>query len=564
LQLALPTNPSSLVRWRQRIGQDGSELLLQATIAAAERGEAVKEQSLERISVDTTVQTKAIAHPLDSRLYHRRREMRTVRSLTPKSAATFGRGLFLIEHATNHQESTVRSRARILARESKTWCDDRHLLARRSAACKTVFDPNPEQGGSTNVVALRQTGRCAAGRLSSIRASGDAPPGCWNRIPRGALGYRGTPMRRQVYGYAGRRDQCGRVADSRSAHSGPSGSHAESEVHMEVAELDVVVVTGASAGVGRACARAFGERGAAVGLIARGRDGLEAARREIEAAGGRAIVLVADVVDADQVEAAAARVEAEFGPIDVWVNDAMVTIFGPVHATTPAEFRRATEVTYLGTVHGTMAALKRMRERDHGTIVQVGSALAYRSVPLQAPYCGAKAAIRAFTDSLRCELLHERSNVHLTMVQLSAFNTPQFDWAHCLMDRTPQPLPPIFQPEVAAEAIVWAAQRRRREVWVGWPAVKAILGNRVIPGLLDRMMARSGWDGQLTEEPAAANRPDNLYSPVPSDFGAHGRFSERARPRSWQFWLTRHATPTLAASAAAVLLVAAVIVVGLT
>ncbi len=201
---------------------------------------------------------------------------------------------------------------------------------------------------------------------------------------------------------------------------------------MDTGRAKVVVVTGASAGVGRATARAFGAQGAAVGLIARGRDGLEAARREIEAAGGRALVLVTDVADADQVEAAAARVEAELGPIDIWVNNAMVTVFGPVHATTPAEFRRATEVTYLGTVHGTMAALKRMRPRDRGNIVQVGSALAYRSVPLQAAYCGAKSAIRGFTDSLRCELLHEGSHIRLTMVQLSAFNTPQFDWAHCL------------------------------------------------------------------------------------------------------------------------------------
>jgi NAD(P)-dependent dehydrogenase (short-subunit alcohol dehydrogenase family) len=280
--------------------------------------------------------------------------------------------------------------------------------------------------------------------------------------------------------------------------------------------------------------RAFGARGALVGLIARGHDGLERARREIQAAGGRALVLPVDVAEAAQVEAAADRIEAVFGPIDVWVNDAMVTVFGPIHAITAAEFRRVTEVTYLGTVHGTMAALKRMRRRNRGAIVQVGSALAYRSIPLQAAYCGAKSAVRGFTDSLRCELLHDGCDVHLTMVQLSAFNTPQFDWARNHMPREPQPLRPIFQPEVAAEAIVWAAHHRRREVWIGWPAVKAILGQRVMPGVLDRMLADSAYDGQLSHQPVRPDRPDNLCHAVPGDHGARGRFSERARARSWQ------------------------------
>jgi NAD(P)-dependent dehydrogenase (short-subunit alcohol dehydrogenase family) len=331
---------------------------------------------------------------------------------------------------------------------------------------------------------------------------------------------------------------------------------------MRDARSQVVVVTGASAGIGRACARAFGARGAAVGLIARGRDGLEAARREIEAAGGRALVLVCDVADPDQVERAAERVEAELGPIDVWVNVAMVTVFGPVHELSPAELRRATEVTYLGAVYGAMAALRRMRARDRGTIVQVGSALAYRSVPLQAAYCGAKAAVRGFLDSLRCELLHEGSNVKVTMLQISAFNTPQFDWARCHMDRAPQPLPPIYQPEAAAEAVVFAADHPRRELWVGWPAIKAILGNRVMPGLLDRMMARSGYSGQLSGKRAAPDRPDNLYEPVPGDHGARGRFSDRALSHSSQFWLRSHLAPAAATSLLAGL-VAGVVLVGL-
>jgi short-subunit dehydrogenase len=331
---------------------------------------------------------------------------------------------------------------------------------------------------------------------------------------------------------------------------------------MAAINREVVVVTGASAGVGRATARAFGARGACVGLIARGHDGLEGARREIAAAGGRALVLPVDVADANQVEAAADEVEAAFGPIDVWVNDAMVTVFGPIDAITAAEFRRVTEVTYLGTVYGTMAALKRMRARNRGAIVQVGSALAYRSIPLQAAYCGAKSAVRGFTDALRCELLHDGSNVHLTMVQLSAFNTPQFDWARNHMPREPQPLPPIFQPEVAAEAIVWAAHQRRREVWVGWPAVKAILGQRVMPGLLDRMLAQSCYSGQLSEVSVRRGRPDNLRYAAPGDHGARGRFSARARPRSWQFWLTSHPAPVLGTSAAGVLLGAVAIGLG--
>jgi NAD(P)-dependent dehydrogenase (short-subunit alcohol dehydrogenase family) len=304
----------------------------------------------------------------------------------------------------------------------------------------------------------------------------------------------------------------------------------------------VVVVTGASAGVGRATARAFAGEGASLGLIARGLDGLEGARCEAEAAGVRALVLPADVADAGAIESAAERVERELGPIDVWVNNAMVSVFAPADRTRPEEFRRVTEVTYLGAVHGTLSALRRMKARGRGVIVQVGSALCYRSIPLQAAYCAAKHALKGFTESLRCELLHERSPVHLTMVHLPALNTPQFDWSRSRMARESQPVPPIFQPEVAADAIVWASRRRRREVWVAWPTVKAILAERVAPAVADRYLARNGFEAQQTAEPARP-RPDNLWEPLPGDRGAHGRFDERARGRSLEWWSRKHLVP---------------------
>jgi len=309
---------------------------------------------------------------------------------------------------------------------------------------------------------------------------------------------------------------------------------------------ETVVLTGAAAGVGRATARAFGRRGANLVLIARSAESLEAAKAEIKQAGGKAIAFPADVTDADALNAAAERAEREFGAIDIWVNCAMATIFSRFVDITPEEYRRATEVTYLGYVYGTMAALRRMRPRNRGTIVQVGSALAYRAIPLQSPYCGAKFAIRGFTDSLRSELLHEGSRIHLTMVQMPALNTPQFDWALNKTGRRPQPVPPIFQPEVAAEAIVFAAQARRREVYVGWPTVKAILANKVIPGMLDRYLAKAGYDGQLTDQPDPADRPENLYKALPGDRGAHGRFDPRAKPHSGQFWLSRQRNLLLA------------------
>ncbi|MEN3339518.1 MAG: hypothetical protein V7647_3194 [Acidobacteriota bacterium] len=303
---------------------------------------------------------------------------------------------------------------------------------------------------------------------------------------------------------------------------------------------EVVVITGASAGVGRATAMAFARRGARVGLIARGVDGLEGAKRDVEALGGRALVLPADVAVAEQVEAAADRVERELGPIDIWVNNAMASVFSPIHEMTADEFQRVTAVTYLGTVHGTLAALKRMRPRDRGTIVQVGSALAYRSIPLQSAYCAAKHAVAGFTDSLRCELIHDRSRIHLTMVQMPALNTPQFGWVKSRLAHKAQPVPPIFQPEVAARAICWAADHRRREVLVGMPTVAAIVANKLVPGLLDRYLGRTGYASQQTQEPEDPQRPDNLWTPVGGDHGAHGRFDARSSDRSPELWAATH------------------------
>lgn len=292
--------------------------------------------------------------------------------------------------------------------------------------------------------------------------------------------------------------------------------------------------------MGRATVREFAARGAWIGLIARGLDGLEAAKREVEDAGGRALVLPCDVADVAVVDGAAARVERELGPIDIWINNAMVSVFSPIRDMTPAEFRRVTDVTYLGIVHGTLAALRYMTPRDRGTIVQVGSALAYRGIPLQAAYCAAKHAVQGFTESLRCELLHDGCRVHVTMVQLPALNTPQFGWVKSRLPRKAQPVPPIFQPEVAARAIYYAAYSRRREINVGWPTVKAVWGNTIAPGVADRYLARVGYDAQQTSEPASPNRPHNLWQPVPGDHGAYGTFGDRAKQFSVHWWLNSH------------------------
>ncbi len=320
---------------------------------------------------------------------------------------------------------------------------------------------------------------------------------------------------------------------------------------------EVVVITGASAGHGRAVARNFARRGAKIGLLARGRDGLEAAKREVESLGGQALVVPTDVSDAEQVEAAAQAVEAELGPITVWVNNAMVSVFSPVKKLRPEEVARVTEVTYLGYVYGTMAALRRMLPRDRGVIIQVGSALAYRGIPLQSAYCGAKHAIQGFTESLRTELLHDESRVRVTMVQMPAMNTTQFSWSKNNMGHNPQPVPPIYEPEVAARAVVWAASHDRREIDVGASTVGAIVANKIAPGVLDHYLARRGYSSQQSPEPADRSRPDNLWKPVPGDHGVHGPFSDRSARHSPQVWTTLH-RGTIAAIAGAALAVAGV------
>ena len=305
-------------------------------------------------------------------------------------------------------------------------------------------------------------------------------------------------------------------------------------------KTETVVVTGASAGLGRAIAREFGRHGANVALIARGIDGLKAAQREIEELGGRALILPLDIADSKAVETAAATVEDQLGPIDVWVNDAMVSVFSPVKEMLPEEYKRVTDVTYLGFVYGTLAALKRMLPRDRGTIVQVGSALAYRSIPLQSAYCAAKHAISGFTDSLRCELIHDKSRVHVTMVQMPALNTTQFGWVKSRLKHKAQPVPPIFQPEVGARAVYWAAHHKRRELYVGMSTVEAIVGNKIAPGMLDHYLGRTGYASQQTSQPESPDRANNLWEPLAGDHGAHGAFDQRASGKSWELRVSRN------------------------
>jgi NAD(P)-dependent dehydrogenase (short-subunit alcohol dehydrogenase family) len=324
----------------------------------------------------------------------------------------------------------------------------------------------------------------------------------------------------------------------------------------------IVAITGSSGGIGRASAVAFGRQGATVALLARGEAGLAGAAQEVEAAGGRAWTLSVDVADADAVDAAAERIERELGPIDVWVNVAFTSVFSPFSEISAAEFARVTEVSYLGYVYGTMSALKRMRPRNRGVIVQVGSALAYRGIPLQTAYCGAKHAIQGFNESLRCELLHESSGIHTTMVQMPAVNTPQFSWVLSRLPRQAQPVPPIYQPELAARAVVYAAEHpQRREYWVGGSTAGTLIANAVAPGLLDRYLAKTGFNAQQTAEPRHPDQPKNLWEPADKrkDFGTRGIFDSRASNRSAQLWASQHYA---AVGAAAAGLLASVAVAG--
>jgi NAD(P)-dependent dehydrogenase (short-subunit alcohol dehydrogenase family) len=319
----------------------------------------------------------------------------------------------------------------------------------------------------------------------------------------------------------------------------------------------VVVITGASAGIGRATARLYGARGAQVALLARGRVGLDAAAKDVENAGGTALAIPTDVADYRQVEAAATQIENDLGPIDVWINVAFTSVFAPFHEIKPEEFRRVTEVSYLGFVYGTMAALSRMRTRDRGTIVQVGSALSERSIPLQSAYCGAKHAVNGFTESLRTELMHDGSNIHITVVQMPAVNTPQFSWVLSRLPHHPQPVPPIYQPEVAARGVVFAADHpQRKQYWVGASTVGTLLGQKLVPALLDRYLAKTGYQSQQTADSVAPDRAHNLWDPLDGpdghDYGAHGEFDDRAHRRAPQLWWSHHARLVSAAAAVAV------------
>jgi short-subunit dehydrogenase len=313
---------------------------------------------------------------------------------------------------------------------------------------------------------------------------------------------------------------------------------------------NVVVITGATSGVGRATAVRFAREGARIGLLARGNDGLEGAAKEIETSGGTALPIDVDVVEADRVEAAAQAVEEQLGPINIWINSAMTTVFAETKDIPSDEFRRVMDVNYLGVVNGTLSAMRRMVPRDRGSIVQVGSALAYRSIPLQAAYCASKHAVQGFTESLRCELLHQQSKVRLSIVHLPGLNTPQFEHSKSRMPKKAQPVAPIYQPEVAAEGIYWAAHHRRYELWVGGSTAATILANRLAPRLLDRYLALTNYHAQQSDEPEDPSRPDNLWNPVRGDPRAHGRFDRTAHGRSLQLWATTHRALTMAGAGA--------------
>jgi len=326
---------------------------------------------------------------------------------------------------------------------------------------------------------------------------------------------------------------------------------------MRVSSPQVVVITGAGAGIARATAQVFGARGAHVGLIARGQAGLDGAAKDVDNAGGRALAIPTDVADYDQLDAAATQVEDTFGPIDVWINIAFTSVFAPFHEIKPEEFRRVTEVSYLGFVYGTMVALSRMRPRGRGTIVQCGSALGGRSIQLQSAYCGAKHAINGFTESLRTELMHDGSNIHVTVAQMLAVNTPQFSWVLSRLPNHPQPVPPIYQPAVAARGIVFAADHpQRKQYWVGASTVGTLFGQKLAPALLDRYLARTGYSSQQTGEKVGPDRPNNLWEPVDGagghDHGAHGDFDNKAHARAPQLWFSHHARLVSTATAAAV------------
>jgi short-subunit dehydrogenase len=314
---------------------------------------------------------------------------------------------------------------------------------------------------------------------------------------------------------------------------------------MRVGPETVVVVTGASGGVGRATVRLLAERGAKIALLARGRDGLEGAKQDVDSRGGRGLVLPTDVSQFEQVQAAAQATEKEFGPIDLWINNAMVSMYSPFIEMTPEEFRHIVDVTFLGNMHGTHCAMKRMMPRDRGVIIQVGSALAFRSIPLQSAYCASKHAIQGFTESVRSELIHQKSNVRVSVVNMPALNTTQFVWTKNKMPHKARPTGTIFQPEVAAEAILFAAEHDRREIMVGYTTVEATLGEKVIPGMLDHYLAKAAWNGAMLPEPADPNQPDNFWKPLSGDHGAHGPFDDKARDFSAQLWATENRSTLL-------------------